>query len=138
MYFNDNIEKAKKNYWSKYITYLIVINLFFYTAFKISNNDSKFSPYSPKITKLTIRDGKTAKIGIISDFQLDKNKVFNLNILSYKYYYHNVYTSLNYFKKNNIDIIIIAGDTTNNGEKKIIYYLKKYFIQYTTPFVDPF
>jgi Icc-related predicted phosphoesterase len=122
-----SIERIKKNYYNYYVIYLIIINVTFYIVFKIINHDSKFSPYSPKITKLIIGNGKTVKIGIISDLQLDKKKAFYSNYSIFKDYSHNVYTSLKFFKKNNIDVIIITGDITNNGKVINYIYFKEIF-----------
>lgn len=93
--------------------------MLFYTIFKILFCENcYFSPYCPKKRIITINKGKSAKIGIISDFQLDVTKKF-------KDYENNVYQALKYFKDNNIDIIIIAGDITNNGKIENYLIFKK-------------
>jgi Icc-related predicted phosphoesterase len=71
-----------------------------------SNEESNILAYSPKITKIKIGNGDYAKIGIISDLQLDKQKVF----------INNTYRALKVLKKNNVNVIIIAGDTTDKGK----------------------
>ena len=122
MFLDDN-EKKKKNYYNHFFLFLIGINFIFFISFKIFKNDSYLSPYSPKITHLKIKNGKTSKIGIISDFQLDKNHTFPI----FKGFAQNVYKALTFFKKNNIDIIIIVGDTTNNGKIINCVYFKEIF-----------
>ena len=122
MFLDDN-EKKKKNYYNHFFLFLIGINFMFFISFKIFKNDSYLSPYSPKITHLKIKNGKTSKIGIISDFQLDKNHTFPI----FKGFAQNVYKALTFFKKNNIDIIIIVGDTTNNGKIINCVYFKEIF-----------
>ena len=116
-------EKIKRDYFIQLLIYIILINLIYYFSFKIFKKELEFTPFSSEITKIKIKDGKFAKIGIISDFQLDRE---NNNIV-YQYYSDNVYQALKIFKKNNIDILLIAGDITNNGH--IINYLhfKKIF-----------
>ncbi len=114
---NDN-NKNNKKLIILFLLYLAIINLLFYITFKIIYlNYCFFNPYSQTKKIITINDGKSAKIGIISDFQLDVTK-------NYKDYENNVYQALKYFKDNNIDIIIIAGDITNDG-KDINYSLFK-------------
>ena len=61
----------------------------------------------------------------MSDFQLSQE--LEKNIPSFKYYANNVYVTLNYFKKHDIDLIIIAGDITNNGRLLNLIYFKKIF-----------
>ena len=116
-------EKIKRDYLIQLLIYIILINLIYYFSFKLFKKELEFTPFSSEITKIKIKDGKFAKIGIISDFQLDRE---NNNIV-YQYYTDNVYQALKIFKKNNIDILLIAGDITNNGH--IINYLhfKKIF-----------
>ena len=118
--YKDNI---KKNYVIHFFIYLLLINFIFFISLKIAKNESKFSPYSPEIKNIIIKDGKFAKIGIISDFQLDKNN----NDIEYKYYANNLYQALKFFKKNKIDILIIPGDTTNNGQITNYLYFKEIF-----------
>ena len=117
-YINDNNKNNKKFIIIQFLLYLAIINLLFYITFKIIYlNYCFFNPYSQTKKIITINDGKSAKIGIISDFQLDVTK-------NYKDYENNVYQALKNFKDNNIDIIIMAGDITNNG-KDINYSLFK-------------
>ena len=115
MFCKRDYNKSIKNFIKDYILYLVIINSLFYIGFKIVYGNY-FSPYCSEIKKITINDGKSAKIGIISDFQLSVNKS--------KYFQNNVYQALKYFKENNIDIILIAGDITNDG-KPINYLLFK-------------
>jgi Icc-related predicted phosphoesterase len=105
---NDFIIKRK--YIRNYFIYLIITNgifylgsLCFHTYFKEKSN---ILAYSSKITKIKIGNGDYAKIGIISDLQLDKNEVF----------INNTYRALKVLKKNNVDVIIVAGDTTDKGK----------------------
>ena len=109
--------KYKKKYYLQYIEFVLFINVIFLLSFGIYNYKKSFSPYDPKIKEIKIGDGKSAKIGIISDFQLRKH----YENISFKYYSDNVYRALKAFKKLNVDIIIIAGDITNDG--KVINYL---------------
>ena len=119
---NDKYEK-RKNYLKKVIKHLLILNFIFFIGFKISNRELNFSPFSPETKRIIVGDGKIAKIGIISDFQLDRNHTYKNN----KFYADNLYNALNYFKKHNIDIIIIAGDITNNGKIINYLYFKKIF-----------
>ena len=82
-----------------------------------------FSPYSPEITKIEIGDGKYAKIGIISDLQIDSRHTKQYH----KYFENNLLISLKVLKKNKIDIIIIAGDITNSGKSKDFLLFNKIF-----------
>jgi len=119
---NDNKEdeKRRRNYIKNFFLYLIIINAVFYLCFKFiikNEKNNNFSPIKEDIEKIKIGDGKSAKIGIISDIQLggkytpDSSKLFQNNLLK----------ALIYLKKNNIDILIIAGDITNDG--KAVNYL---------------
>ena len=121
-----------KNYWILYFLYLFLVNFIFFTSFKIfkkSVYNNNFSPYSPEIKKINVNDGKLAKIGIISDFQLDSKGTIPFS----KYFEDNLLRTLKILKKNNIDIIIIAGDITQKGIEKdyllfnnIFYSVYKY------------
>ena len=125
--YEEEKYKINNNYIKYYLLYLILINAIFYICLKIYHREKIFNPYSPKITKIKIGDGKSAKIGIISDFQLHINNTSPY----FKYYAENVYKALKVFKKNNIDVIIIAGDTTNNGNIiNYIYFKQIYYSVY--------
>ena len=122
--------EQKYNKYEKYLRdysiYLLIIHAAFYFIFIIYINKIKdFSPYSPDIVNVDIGNGSYAKIGIVSDFQLSQE--LEKNIPSFKYYANNVYVTLNYFKKHDIDLIIIAGDITNNGRLLNLIYFKKIF-----------
>ena len=114
-------EKIRIELLLQYIKILLLINIIFLSFFGIYNYEYNyqliFSPYSSNITKIKVRDGKFAKIGIISDSQLKKNNSNN----SFDFYGYNLFRALEIFKKHNIDIIILAGDITIDGE--IINYL---------------
>ena len=58
-------------------------------------SQQKFSPYSQNITRIKVRDGKLAKIGIISDLQLKKNISNNY----FDFYAYNVNRALKIFSK---------------------------------------
>ena len=120
--FNNN-DKIGKKYIRNFIVYMLIINSIFYINFKIFNNEPNFSPKSGKIKKIKINGGKSIKIGIISDIQLDKESKNNMN----KCFPESLYNSLKVFKNNKIDILIIAGDTTNNGQIKNYLYFKNIF-----------
>ena len=120
--FNNN-DKIEKKYIRNFIVYMLIINSIFYINFKIFNNEPNFSPKSGKIKKIKINGGKSIKIGIISDIQLDKESKNNMN----KCFPESLYSSLKVFKNNKIDILIIAGDTTNNGQIKNYLYFKEIF-----------
>ena len=114
--------KIKRKYIRNYFIYLIITNAIFYfcslcfhTYFKEERN---ILAYSSKITKIKIGNGDYAKIGIISDLQLDKQKVF----------INNTYRALKVLKKNNVNVIIIAGDTTDKGKIKNYMLFNKLFI----------
>ena len=126
MYFENNIENIIRNYKIYYIIYLLFINSIFFISFIIFNyyRNNNFSPYSPQIIRIKIDNGNSAKIGIISDFQLDIN---TKNISNYKLFENNVINALTVFKKNNIDIIIIPGDITNRGRSEDYLLFKKLF-----------
>ena len=115
-----------EKYIRYYFLYLLIIHLAFYFIFILySNKIEDFSPYAPNIENINIGNGSYAKIGIVSDFQLSQE--LEKNIPSFKYYANNVYVTLNYFKKHDIDLIIIAGDITNNGRLLNLIYFKKIF-----------
>ena len=116
---NDCIIKRK--YIRNYFIYLIIINgilylssLCFHIYFKEKRN---ILAYSPEITKIKIGNGTYAKIGIISDLQLD----------NYKVYINNTYKALNVLKKNKVDVIIVAGDTSNRGKKENLILFKQLY-----------
>ena len=83
----------------QYIKSLLLIKIISLISFGIynykNNGQQKFSPYSQNITKIKVRDGKLAKIGIISDLQLKKNISTNF----FNYYSYNVYRALKIFSK---------------------------------------
>ena len=115
-----------EKYIRYYFLYLLIIHLAFYFIFILySNKIGDFSPYSPNIENINIGNGSYAKIGIVSDFQLSQE--LEKISPSFKYYSNNVYITLNYFKKHDIDLIIIAGDITNNGRLLNLIYFKKIF-----------
>ena len=119
--------EQKYNKYEKYLRdysiYLLIIHAAFYFIFIIYINKIKdFSPYSPDIVNVDIGNGSYAKIGIISDFQLSQELETIHPVL--KYYANNVYVTLNYFKKHDIDLIIIAGDITNDGRLINLLYFK--------------
>ena len=117
---NNNI---KNQYIIHFLIYISLINIIFYINFKIIKRNSNFSPFSQEILNITIGNGKSAKLGIISDLQLDiKNEDYR-----YKMYSDNFYKSLKVLKNNNIDILIIAGDTTNNGKIENYLHFKEIF-----------
>ena len=105
-----DVHIKKRKYIRNYFIYLIITNgifylgmLCFHSYFKEERNTLA---YSKKITKIKIGNGDYAKIGIISDFQLDNNEEF----------INNTYRALKVFKKNNVDVIIVAGDTSDKGK----------------------
>ena len=115
-----------EKYIRYYFLYLLIIHSAFYFIFILySNKIGDFSPYSPNIENINIGNGSYAKIGIVSDFQLSQE--LEKISPSFKYYANNVYVTLNYFKKHDIDLIIIAGDITNNGRLLNLIYFKKIF-----------
>ena len=117
----EDINTNWRNYNKNLIIYLILINILLFISFQYCNKNLKnknFSPYSPEITKIEIGNGNYAKIGIISDLQIDAKHTKSYH----KYFENNLLISLKVLKKNNIDIIIIAGDITNSG-KSIDYLL---------------
>ena len=111
----------KNTIYLQYIKSFLLIKIISLISLGIYNynhiSQKKFSPYSQNITRIKVRDGKLAKIGIISDLQLKKNISTNF----FNFYAYNVNKALKFFQKHNIDIIIMAGDITNGGE--IINYL---------------
>ena len=125
MYNVEEYNIKIKKYFKNYIIYLLIINSIFYLIFIILNLNKKnnFSPHSPEIKEIKIKEGKSAKIGIISDFQLTKKYYESF----FHYFEENVYRALKVFKKNNIDIIIIAGDITNDGESSNYIIFNKIF-----------
>ena len=127
MYVENNFDNIFRNYNKNYIKYLLLINSIIFLSFIIYCeylNNNNFYPYSPEIIKIKIGNGKSAKIGIISDFQLDVN---TKNITYFKYFEINVIKALSVFKKNNIEIIIIPGDTTNRGRSEDYLLFKRLF-----------
>ena len=77
MFENEEYEKIRIKLLLQYIKMLLLTKIIFLTFFGIYNYKYNyqytFSPYSSKITKIKVRDGKLAKIGLISDSQLKKN-----------------------------------------------------------------
>ena len=136
MYFENNSNHIIRDYNKHYIMYLLMMNSIFVISFMIFNNYlKKFSPYSPEIIRIKIGNGISAKIGIISDFQLDVNIK---NISLYKYFEYNVIKALSVFKKNNIDIILIAGDTTNKGKsEEYLLFKKLFYLVYDNYYQNP-
>ena len=115
-----------EKYIRYYFLYLLIIHSAFYFIFILYRNKIEdFSPYAPNIENINIGNGSYAKIGIVSDFQLSQE--LEKISPSFKYYANNVYVTLNYFKKHDIDLIIIAGDITNNGRLLNLIYFKKIF-----------
>ena len=98
MNFEEEFFKSNKNYNRNLIKYLLVINSLFFINFKFFKNNWKnehFFPYSPEIKKIVINNGEYAKIGIISDFQLDSNHIEPLHA----YFKNNLLLALNIFKE---------------------------------------
>ena len=115
-----------EKYLRDYFIYMLIMNSFFYLIFIIYNSAlNNFSPYAPDIENINIGNGSYAKIGIISDLQVSEELENKFPTL--KDYANNVYVTLNYFKKNGIDLLIIAGDITNNGRFINLLYFKKIF-----------
>lgn len=115
----------------QYIKSLLLIKIISLISFGIynykNNSQQKFSPYSQNITKIKVRDGKLAKIGIISDLQLTKN----ITTKFFTNYAYNIFRALKLFQKHDIDIIIMAGDITNGGEIiNYLYFKEIYFSVY--------
>lgn len=83
----------------QYIKSLLLIKIISLISFGIynykNNSQKKFSPYSQNITKIKVRDGKLAKIGIISDLQLKKN----ITTKFFTNYAYNVFRALKIFSK---------------------------------------
>ena len=123
MFKIEENSKCKRKYYLQYIEFLLLINIIFLFSFGIYNYKKSFSPYSHNIKEIKVGNGKTAKIGIISDFQLKKN----YTNITFKYYSDNIYRALKVFKKINIDIIIIAGDITNDGKVENYLYFKEIY-----------
>ena len=122
----DNNNKIKENYFKNYYIYLILLNSIFYISFTIVySKQEKFNPISNEITELKVGEGKTAKIGIISDIQLEKGG--HDKDLDFHIFEDNLITALKVLKKNDIDILIIAGDITNTGEAIDYLLFKKIF-----------
>ena len=122
--------EEKYNKYEKYIRnyfiYLLLIHAAFYFIFIIyTDNTKSFSPYAPNVKNIKIGNGSYAKIGIISDFQLSVD--LEKTIPRYRDYENNIYTTLKYFKKHEIDLLIIAGDITNDGKFISLLYFKKIF-----------
>ena len=122
--------KIYEKYIRDYFISLLLINAFFYLIFILYGDKFKnFTPYKLDIENIKIGNGSYAKIGIISDFQLSLNKETEPEHrgIRLKHYANNLYTTLQYFKKNGIDILIIAGDITNDGLYMNLLYFKKIF-----------
>ena len=124
----------------EYLIFLFFINcsLYFYFQIKFDElnikpkNKIAFTPCSPSIQNLTIDDGKSLKIGIISDFQLTKTTPRNINNKVFYAFRNNLKHALKVLKKNKVNLIIIAGDITNYGSesdyecfKEILYSVYK-------------
>ena len=107
---NEKKNTNKKKNYIKFIIYISFVNLVLFLIARTQS--SKFTPNSPIIKYLTINDGKSLKIGIISDFQLADSSNKEIKLQSSP---KNLNQTFNVFKKNNIDLIIIVGDISNNG-----------------------
>ena len=123
MFNEEENYKINNNYIIYFFLYLIIINNIFYIVIKIYYDNKNFSPYSSKITKIKVMDGKSAKIGIISDFHLNKNNSYHI----YQEFSNNLYQALKVFKKKKVNIILIAGDITDNGDIINYIYFKQIF-----------
>lgn len=90
----EEYEKIRNKFYFQYMKILLSINIVFLNFFGIYNYKYNyqltFSPYSPKITKIKVREGKLAKIGIISDSQLKKN----INTNFFNFYAYNMIRAL--------------------------------------------
>ena len=89
------------------LTFIITVNII-------------YSPYD-KIKSYTIGDGKTLKIGILSDSHI------NLSKKKEKNYSNNLLKAFKTLKENNINVIIFAGDITENGKKEEYKEFKKIY-----------
>lgn len=106
----------------EYLAFITFINffLFLYFQFKFDRfnyrTNIQFTSYSPSIQKLTINNGESLKIGIISDFQLARTSPRNINNKFY-FFRKNLKQTLKVLKKNKVNLIIIAGDITHYGKE---------------------
>ena len=85
----------------------------------------KFNPYEEKIIYHTIGDGKTLKVGIISDSQIipsDKEQDKFLKIFSF-----HLKNTLEILKAQKIQVLIFAGDLTDSGTEYAYNELKEIF-----------
>ena len=124
-----NKDENKKENYSQYIIFLLAMNLVLLLITKIFSS-SDFFPYPPETKRIVINDGKSLKMGIISDFQLE-NRNDKLIITRLKSAPKNLHQTLTVFKKHNIDLIIIAGDISHNGlSSNFILYRKIFYSVY--------
>ena len=85
----------------------------------------KFNPYEEKIIYHTVGNGKTLKVGIISDSQIipsDKEQDKFLKIFSF-----HLKNTLEILKSQKIEVLIFAGDLTDSGTEYAYNELKEIF-----------
>ena len=91
----------------KYHCLFFILSLLFTSSY--SKLNSEFDPYQ-KVTRYIVRNGKSMKVGIISDSQLlPEEGSTNFN------YTEHLKTSLEVLKSHDVDAIIMAGDVGDAG-----------------------
>ena len=101
----------KKQYLFLSLTLSLIIILS--SIHQIKKNTIKYSPYSDSIEYYTIGDGKTLKIGIISDSQLQPSE----SEKKYEPFTKHLKRALNFLYKEKVEVIIFAGDIGEKGTK---------------------
>ena len=101
----------KKQHFFLTITLSLIITLS--TIHYIKKNSIKYSPYSESIEYYTIGDGKTLKIGIISDSQLQPSE----SEKKYEPFTNHLKRALNFLYNEKVEVIIFAGDIGEKGTK---------------------
>ena len=109
--YEDGVVQTK--IFKNFLRYFVLINVLFFLYFKLlsSKHHRKNFPFNPKIEMLTINNGSSLKIGIISDFQLDITKPDPVECAQ-----ENLEQTLKVLKKKKVNLILIAGDITNDGK----------------------
>ena len=101
----------KKPYFLLSISTLSLLILLIFKYLK--KPSIKYSPYSDSIEYYTIGDGKTLKIGILSDSQLQPSE----SEKKYEPFTNHLKKALTFLLKEKVEVIIFAGDIGEKGTK---------------------
>lgn len=102
----------------------IMVTLYLFSLlFIISNSQiqSNFNPYG-ELEVITIGDGRSLTVGIISDSQLNAS-LKEVDLV----FTHHLERSLDVLKEHNIDVLIFVGDISNSGTNYAFNTFKQLF-----------